>query len=194
MDPLPGNNQRSEPWQTTTIRCWHIARWAKVWRQRARCRCEKFGGRELTMTIYDYSILYYTIIRSDYIVLIVFQARILSQTDGSLVGTFQVVLPAEYEVAQSGQIGSWLCRSVFQVVHQEIIKWNIYIYIMKLSGMSSLCVVYDGLFWGWPREPGSECQYNAVRAQVDFLRCLLPFTSQGFPPLQLSLRNIRNWQ
>ena len=74
------------------------------------------------MTIYDYSILYYTIIRSDYIVLIVFQARILSQTDGSLVGTFQVVLPAEYEVAQSGQIGSWLCRSVFQVVHQEIIK------------------------------------------------------------------------
>lgn len=55
-----------------------------------------------------------------------------------LVGTFQVVLPAKYEVAKSGQIGSWLCRSTtFQVVYQEI-KWH-----CNFWNVISLC----GLWW-----------------------------------------------
>lgn len=79
-----------------------------------------------------------------------------------LVGTFQVVLPAKYEVAKSGQIGSWLCRSTTRLYTRKSND-------IVIFGMSSLCVVYDGLFSGSPRKPGSECEYNAVRAQVIFV-------------------------
>lgn len=83
-----------------------------------------------------------------------------------LVGTLQVVLPAKYEVAKSGQIG-FLALPEYNL--PGCIPGNQMTLNFLECLMSSLLMVYDGLFSGSPREPGSECECNAVRAQVIFV-------------------------